>query len=187
MDSLEVVQEIIDQFDDEISGQEALEFAADWSVTSGEGIKQAFTRHFTKSIFDIQKSKLWKSHRKTFHTDLVEATKDIIDEFNIKSSEPKSWIPSLFVYRKTANCQKKSCQDWVKNEFHIISSQLKSRYSIHRSFQGHPWPLWCKKVAKQPMDLVAERSVIIGQVCLRRRWRTWRSPSRQIGSVALAR
>jgi len=33
MDSLEVPEEIIDQFDDEISDQEAKEFIADWSVT----------------------------------------------------------------------------------------------------------------------------------------------------------
>ena len=34
MDSLVVSEEIIDQFDDEISGQEALEFFADWSVSA---------------------------------------------------------------------------------------------------------------------------------------------------------
>ena len=33
MDSLEVAEEVIDQFDDEISAQEALEFVTDWSVS----------------------------------------------------------------------------------------------------------------------------------------------------------
>ena len=50
MDSLEVTEEIIDQVDDEISGQEALEFVADWSVISS-------------SVIDAQQ-KLWISSTK---------------------------------------------------------------------------------------------------------------------------
>ena len=41
MDSLEVFEEIIDQFDDEISDQEALEYVVDRSVTT-----IVFQRHY---------------------------------------------------------------------------------------------------------------------------------------------
>ena len=50
MDSLEVAEEITDQFDDELFGQEAMEFAADWSVS-------------VTPIFDAQQ-KLWIFNQK---------------------------------------------------------------------------------------------------------------------------
>ena len=48
MDSLVVSEEIIDQFDDEISGQEALEFFADWSFSA--------TVQYLHYVFDANKN-----------------------------------------------------------------------------------------------------------------------------------
>ena len=82
-----------------------------------------------------------------------------------------------------ANCWKKTNSNFA---YQMISPIFPQYIWTLSKLQGHPWPL-CKKITKKPMDLVADRSVIIDQECARRRRTMWRSPSRQIGAVAPAR
>ena len=48
-------------------------------------------QNLTRCIFDYRTSKFWKSSRLKFHMDLIEASKDILDQFDIKINEPRSW------------------------------------------------------------------------------------------------
>ena len=84
MDSLVLAEEIIDQFDDEISGQEALEFVAAWSVSST--YTMSLTRTKILNAFN-QKLKYFKTAQSSLHMDLLEAAEDIIDQVEGESSD----------------------------------------------------------------------------------------------------
>ena len=57
MDSLVVAKDIIDQFDDEISGQEAMEIIADWSFAVSSTRTPDKTK--TKKIWISETEKSW--------------------------------------------------------------------------------------------------------------------------------
>ena len=81
---LEVDKDIFEISDDEISAQEAIETSS-LLLSLKRQIKDfEFLQH-------NQELKCFKTPRSNPHVDPIEGFKDILDEFDIKISEPRPW------------------------------------------------------------------------------------------------
>ena len=91
MDLSEGAKDIFETIDDEISDQEAMELDADadWSV-SATPVFEAPKKHF-EFLHPNQELKFFKTPRSNPNVDHIEGSKDILDEFDIKISEPRPW------------------------------------------------------------------------------------------------
>ena len=91
MDSLEVAEEIIDQFDDEISGQKSPESAVDRNVTCPYFSLWRSTK--TLNFFN-QNLKYFKTIRSGLHMEYLEAPNDFIGQLDVKETDSKPRTPS---------------------------------------------------------------------------------------------